>query len=195
MSTTVETVVTVTPNSYGAHLPEPTDLMRQAVAHRDAGLNNVQIGEQMGITDGSAGNHVTKGLRRMNRADEVDTKGKGAKKSPAPPMIRTRAQLIQAAIEQELVKLHAARDRANARVTDAQAAVDTFDRADWVASETEKREAAVTAAQDALKAFVADHTSQADAEYERLVSAREAIDVSDELAAIDAAIAEFGADE
>lgn len=185
----MSTTTTTTPNSFGVHAPEPTDRMREAVEHHDTGKTNAEVGTIMGCTGGSAGNLIVNGKRRMGR--EVNTPGGTGTRAPAVTVPRTRAEIIAAALEQELVKLHTARERVAARVTDATEAVETFDAEAWIAERMEAHDAAVTAAQDARKAFKANAKENAEAHMEALRTVRDALDVTDELAALDAAIDEF----
>lgn len=188
MSTT-----TVTANSFGVHAPEPTDRMRQAVELRDAGKSNAEVGEAMGCTAGSAGNLIVNGLRRMGR--EVASTGNGPK-APTVTKPRTRAEIIAAALEQELVKLHTARERHEQTMREAIDAAEAFDGVAWAAEQIEAREAAIKAAQADLKAFKAEAESHAEAELERLRTNRDAVVPVAEAAIseLDEAIATF-ADE
>lgn len=58
-------------------MDDTTSTRALAVALRDAGRTNAQVGALMGTTPGSAGNNITNGLRDLGRESEITSTGNG----------------------------------------------------------------------------------------------------------------------
>jgi hypothetical protein len=167
-------------NSYGVAMPEPTDKMLAAVAACvDGNTSRADYAASTGTTTGTLGNAITNGLRRMGREADIGAKpasttGTGTtgttkpKATPKRPVIRSRADSIRAAIIDGYVAAVRERDALVGAVDKAEADAEGFDAEAWIATRTAELDAAIEAAEDARKAFLADADANADAEAERL---------------------------
>ena len=144
-----------------------TDRQAEAVALRDAGKSNKEIGEAMGITPGAAGNLVVNGLRAMGRESEVGGNGGGGGRTAKPPSALD-------AIDEAIARVESSVERASNRVTSAQERLDEFnaDTDAWVNRERERLEAEVSKAvdaRDAAQETVSDEVEKLRAVRESLV--------------------------
>ena len=128
-----------------------TPRQAEAVALRDAGKSNKEIGEALGVTAGAAGNLVVNGLRAMGREGDVGGNGPTGGGRTKPPSALD-------AIDEAISRVEGSVERASNKVASAEAAVteSTGDNADawaeaFVAAEVERREKAVVDATAALE--------------------------------------------
>lgn len=106
--------------AYEVDTTSTTEKRAVAVALRDVGLSNAEIGEAFGaiygrsITDGSAGNLVVGGLRDLGRGGEVEA-SRGGRSGVRLPTVEASspAAVIVSAIEADLTKVEAARKAAD----------------------------------------------------------------------------------
>lgn len=129
-------------------MAEVTERQAEAVALRDQGRTNKEIGEAMGITAGAAGNLVTQGLRAGGREAEIGGNGGGGGRTTKPPSALD-------AIDEAIARVEGSVERASNKVASAEAAVAETNADEWadtfVAAEVERRNTAVSTAEEALE--------------------------------------------
>lgn len=161
-------------NSFGVELPEPSDRMREAVRLYDEGVSAKDAAEQMGVTVGTYGNAKSDGLKRTNRADELQGNGSGGgsagTRSHAGSAVTTRGPVEM--METEIAAVDARIEKIQARVTEATEHANE-DGGVIADREINRLEDVIKAAREALDAF--DEETFVTAERARRTEARDRV--------------------